>query len=233
MIEILGTKETRKIQVIIDISMTISLLFLMAYSMIGEVSHEWLGIVMFMLFITHHVLNRRWFRMLFKGRYTPIRIFGTVINISLLIIMLSLMASGIMMSRHTFDFLSIYGNSSSARVLHLLSSYWGFVLLSIHMGLHWGMVMSRIREMVHITKHITAYKCFLRLATICLCGYGIYIFIDRQLIEYMFLKTEFIFLDFNEPLLSFIADYLSMMFLFGATGYYLGKLLRMVYTHFV
>ena len=45
---------------IIDILMTMLLLVLMAYSLVGEQVHEILGVLMFGLFIAHHVINRKW-----------------------------------------------------------------------------------------------------------------------------------------------------------------------------
>lgn len=48
------------IRIIIDICMTICLLMLMAYSLVGEKAHEWIGMAMLILFVTHHILNRKW-----------------------------------------------------------------------------------------------------------------------------------------------------------------------------
>lgn len=45
------------IRIIIDICMTICLLMLMAYSLVGEKAHEWIGMAMLILFVTHHILN--------------------------------------------------------------------------------------------------------------------------------------------------------------------------------
>ncbi len=42
------------LKVIIDFIMTIVLLLLMAYERIGQSTHEWLGIGLFLLFILHH-----------------------------------------------------------------------------------------------------------------------------------------------------------------------------------
>ena len=48
----------KKIRMIIDVLMTAMLPLLMAYSLIGESNHDILGIVMFALFIAHHIINR-------------------------------------------------------------------------------------------------------------------------------------------------------------------------------
>ena len=52
-------KHKTILKIVIDIGMTVMLLFLMAYELIGEAAHEWLGIGMFVLFIIHHILNRK------------------------------------------------------------------------------------------------------------------------------------------------------------------------------
>lgn len=222
MFELLEIKTKRKIQIVIDVSMTFLLPLLMAYSMIGEISHEWLGIMMLLLVVVHNVLNVRWFKMLFMARYTPIRTFRTIINVLLLFNLLSLMISGIILSRYALEFLPIYRGYSLARVVHLLSSYWGFVLMSVHMGLHWSMVMVRIRKATH-TEPSVIQKSLLQLILICFSVYGLYAFFDRRLSEYMILKSQFAFFDHSEPLLFFMIDYLAMMFLFGTIGNYLGK----------
>lgn len=55
------------VKLVVDFCMTGILLFLMLYERIGRVTHEWLGIAMFVLFLSHHILNRNWIRNLFRG----------------------------------------------------------------------------------------------------------------------------------------------------------------------
>ena len=71
----------------------------MAYMLIGEAAHEWMGAAMFVLFLLHHVLNWRWYRNLVKGKYTALRILQTVVDFLVLLAMIGLMVSGIMLSR--------------------------------------------------------------------------------------------------------------------------------------
>ena len=68
----------RNINMATDLVMTMLLPVLMAYSLVGEAIHEWLGIVMFLLFIIHHAFNWRWYKNLAIGSYPPISlsIFG-------------------------------------------------------------------------------------------------------------------------------------------------------------
>ena len=122
----------KKTRIIIDLSMTVLLPMLMAYSLIGEKFHEIIGTLMFGLFIAHNIMNRSWYQVLFKGRYTARRIFQTVLNTLLLIFMLLQPVSGILMSKHLYTFIQIPGISATAREIHLCLAYWGFVLMCLH-----------------------------------------------------------------------------------------------------
>ncbi len=69
---------------IIDIGMTVLLLLQMAYQVMGEAAHEWLGMAMTALVIVHQILNRRWYGAMLKGRYTAYRVASTCVNVLLL-----------------------------------------------------------------------------------------------------------------------------------------------------
>lgn len=84
---------------------------------------------------------------LFKGKYRPSRIIQTIVNFGVLITMLCLGFSGIVMSRHVFAAFSIHGPMATARMMHLAASYWGFVLMSVHLGLHWSMILGMCRKL--------------------------------------------------------------------------------------
>ncbi len=127
--------------------MTVLLLLLMAYQVVGETLHEWFGAAMLVLFIAHNILNIKWYKNLFHGKYKPVRILGTILNLVVLAALLFLGYSGIVMSRHLFAFLPINRGMALARVMHLAGSYWGFVLISLHLGLHWGMIIGMFRKL--------------------------------------------------------------------------------------
>lgn len=71
----------------VDLAMTVLLFCLMAYLLVGETAHEWLGVAMFGLFLLHHGLNGHWHHNLAKGRYTPLRVFQTVVDVLILLAM--------------------------------------------------------------------------------------------------------------------------------------------------
>lgn len=206
------------VKICVDIGMTTALLLLMPYELIGQAAHEWLGIGIFALFIAHHILNGKWSRNLLKGKYTPLRIWQTILVLLVLASMISSMVSGIILSRHALSFLPIDGGRSFARRLHMLAAYWGFVLMSLHLGFHWSMIMGMAGNIFQ--KSAVARIWAGHLLAFLIAGYGVYAFGKREIGNYMLLKNQFVFFDFDEPLLFFYLDYIAIMGLFIFIGNY-------------
>ena len=215
------TRTTNCVKIVVDSAMTALLLALMGYHLWGEVAHEWLGAGMFVLFFLHHGLNVKWYGTLFKGKYSPQRIFQAALDFLLCLDMLALIVSGVMMSRHVFAFLGLRGSMALARQMHLAGSYWGFLLMSMHLGLHWNMIMGMARK---IAKQKMPSP--LRVLTAGIAVYGLWAFIRRDFPTYLFLKSHFVFFNFSEPAQLFILDYLTIMGLFAAVSYYFCKALH-------
>lgn len=217
-------KRKTILKIVVDIGMTVMLLLLMTYELIGRAAHEWLGIGMFGLFIIHHVLNRKWSQCVFKGKYTLFRIWQTVLIIGILLTMAGSMYSGVVLSEYALSFLPIKGGRAFAREVHMIAAYWGFVLMSLHLGLHWSMMMGMAKRFVKGLT--TAGKWLLRGIASLIAGYGVYAFIRREIGRYMLLKNHFAFFDYEEPLIFFLADYVTVMVLLVWTNYYFSKWLR-------
>ncbi|MGM9559496.1 DUF4405 domain-containing protein [Anaerovibrio slackiae] len=199
-------------KICVDTAMTVMLLFLMAYEMIGQTAHEWLGISIFVLFVIHHVLNRKWCSSLLKGRYTLFRIWQTALILGVFLTMLGSMISGIIISRSVLSFLPISGGQSFGRNLHMISAYWGFALMSLHLGLHWNMMMGMAKKTVK--KPIPMSTWLLRGIGFLIAAYGAYAFLKRDIGIYMLMQSHFVFFDYKEPLIFFLADYIAVMGLF-------------------
>lgn len=217
-------KRNTILKIAVDIGMTVMLLLLMTYELIGAAAHEWLGIGIFGLFVVHHILNRKWSQCVFKGRYTLFRIWQTTLVIGILLTMVGSMYSGVILSEYTLSFLPIKGGRAFAREVHMISAYWGFVLMSLHLGLHWSMMMGMAKRLVKELP--TAGKRLLRGSAALIAGYGIYAFIQREIGQYMLLRNHFAFFDFEEPLIFFLADYVAVMALFVWVSHYFSKRLR-------
>lgn len=200
-----------RLKIAVDAAMTLALLFLMGYQLWGEAAHEWVGVGMFVLFVWHQLLNRSWYSGIFRGKYTPFRIFRLVLNAAVFASMLGLMASGIMLSNHAFAFLDIHSGLSVARMAHMVASYWGFVLMALHLGAHWGMFIALGRKFFRVDGSSRARGAVLFLAGAATAFYGVSAFLKRDLATYMFARAQFVFLDFGEAPLLFYLDYIAMM----------------------
>ena len=212
--------KKKTVKTILDILMTAALPVLMAYSLVGETLHEIVGSAMLVLFITHHILNRKATATMFKGKQTPARVFNTALNIILFAVMILLPVSGIVMSKHLYTFLPTDGLSATARTVHLLLSYWGFTLMSLHLGLHADIWLNRLKKKKAV---FVAFSVILTL----IAAFGAYSFIANRLYEYMFLQTQFVFFDFDKPLILTFGEYLSMIVLFAWVGYWLKELMKL------
>lgn len=213
-------------KIAVDILMTLALLFLMGYQFWGDMAHEWVGAGMFLLFIIHHILNGNWHKNLLHGRYSPSRLFMLAIDALVFLSMTGLMISGIILSNHVFAFWGIRGGMSFARLLHMASSYWGFVLMSLHLGLHWGMLLGMMKRLLKREGEVKKGKMVFPVFGAVIALYGLTVFIRRNLLTYMLLRTQFVFLDFNEPVPLFYLDYLAMMGTFIFLAYYTSGFFR-------
>ena len=106
----------------------------------------------------------------------------------------------------------------------MLSAYWGFVLMSLHLGLHWNMMLGVAGKAVKGTSKVRI--CILRIAATVVATYGMYAFVKRDIGNYMLLRIHFVFFDYDEPLFFFLLDYMAVMGLFIFMGHYLAVLLR-------
>jgi len=209
----------------VDFAMTAALLLLMAYELVGQAAHEWIGIGMLVLFIIHHFLKWSWTRNILKGRYNAVRIMKTGVVVLILCAMAGSMISGVILSRHALSFLPIKGGRSFARNLHMISAYWGFVLMSVHLGFHWSMMMGMAKKL--FPKPSAVRKWVGRILALMIAGYGVYAFVKRNIGDYMMLRSHFVFFDYDEPLIFFYLDYIAVMGLFIFMGNYACAGLRM------
>lgn len=225
-------KKTVLLRHMTDALMTAILLVLMAYMLTGQSLHEWLGIVVFGLFILHHLLNLNWFRALGKGRYTPMRVLRTVLVLLLLVSMLAQIVSGLAMSRHALPFLELPMETSLARLLHLCFGYWSFLLAGIHLGTHWSVFLGVGRKLRGGTPLPAAGRWTLRLAAAVSAGYGLFCFLQQGIPDYLFLRTEFVFFDYEKSAPLVLLELAAIFSLWVLAGYLLQKLTQRKSSHY-
>ncbi len=60
----------KKFRIFIDVLMYIVFIVLMGHHITDNLIHEILGTILFVLFIIHHILNYKYYKTIFKGKYT-------------------------------------------------------------------------------------------------------------------------------------------------------------------
>ena len=216
-------KPKQIFKISVDVLITVLFLAQMAYHIAGNSLHEWLGTILFALFVLHHILNLNWYKTLFKGKYSAVRILMTTINVLLFAAMVGMMISGIMLSREVFSFLNLRAGMFGRR-LHMISTSWGYLFMSAHIGLHFGMIAGIFKKKIKFQNKLLGITG--RISAALLSAYGIYAFITRQLADRMFLLMEYAFFDYEEPALFFFGDYLCILILFAALAFTLSKILK-------
>jgi len=202
----------KKIKMIIDILMYLLFIILMGHHITENLIHEILGTTLFVLFIVHHILNYRYYKTIFKGKYTFKRTVILIIDLLLLISMIGMIISAINISSDVFRFLNI-PTKIWGRKLHMLSTSWGFVLMSIHVGLHLNVLINKLNKKMKNNTFEYVYYLILILLVI----YGIYSFIKLNLISDMFLLNAFKYYDFNESPVIFYLHIISSSLFIGLT----------------
>lgn len=207
-------------KLVVDAVMTVVLLLLMAFELVGRAAHEWIGVGMFFLFVLHHILNRGWTKRLFQGKYTPYRILQTVVAALVFLAMLGSFVSAVFISQEVFAFLPIRQGMALGRTVHLLCAYWGYLLLSLHLGLHWGVMVAVAGKKLSPSPR---RRVVLNILGVAAALYGVFALFKRQISTYLFLQTQFVFFNFDEPLVFFFLDYLTVMTTFVWLGHALAK----------
>lgn len=212
----------RIIKVCIDLIMFVLFLLLMEYHLLPKDVHEWLGISLFVLFIAHNALNYKWYTVLFKGKYTAMRIVQTVVNCLLWVAMIVCVISSILISGTVFAWMNING-AMTGRSLHLIATAWAFVLMSIHLGLHWDSFVGMAKR-IKIPQLVgMILKWTLRVVVLGFAVYGIVVFVQRAFYEELFLLTEFKFFDYDTSRFAYLLQTLCMAISFVCIAYYVKK----------
>lgn len=180
-------KPKAVVKLAVDAAMTVLLLLLMAFELVGRAAHEWIGVGMFFLFVLHHLLNRGWTKRLFQGKYTPYRVVQTGVAALVFLAMLGSFASAVFISQEVFAFLPIRQGMALGRTVHLLCAYWGYLLPSLHLGLHWGMMVAMAGKKLSPSPRRRVVFNILGAAAAL---YGVFALFQRQIPTYLFLASD-------------------------------------------
>ncbi|WP_434584726.1 hypothetical protein ACMYSP_24810 [Klebsiella sp. R390] len=195
--------------------MTLLLLVLMGFHLQGEIVHEWAGIIFTLLIILHLYLNRHRLWSLSPRIPLTMRIVNRVINAVTFVVILTAIISGMMLSRHILLDLPFHNPAIWVRKVHMTSVHWGMLILAWHIGLHWKMLATFFCRVLNISDSS-------RLANVIMPGFfsimalqGLYWLLHQDYLDYLLMKVDFSFFDYDESALLFYLRYLAIIVLFS------------------
>ena len=192
--------KRRTVKIAVDIAMAAVLVAVMTTAIVQEAPHEYLGAALFALIVAHIVLNRKWLASVLRGRYTAVRTLQVASIAGVAGCFLGLVVSSLVLSKHAFGWLPALPGANWARRVHMLCSYWLFVLAFVHAGLH-----------IHVPRDVPEAK--LRVARLVLAAvscYGAYSFVRLGMLPYLARQVQFAAVDYEAPLALGLARYTSI-----------------------
>ena len=204
-----------KRKITIDILLTILLMILMLGQYTGVLIHEILGICIIILFIAHHVLNKEYYKNIFKGKYNKLRVIYLIIDTLMFIMLFLMIISTFMISRKLLVFMGL-SNEYYGRILHVISGYSLYILCGIHLGLHYNRMIKLKKESKTILNIFMVLIAFI---------FGISAFLKRKIISKLTLEIMYPIYSEDSIIISFI-DYLSMFILFMMIGYAIFNIIK-------
>jgi hypothetical protein len=148
------------------------LLFAFSYYWQGNAAHEVAGIAMFVLLVVHGAFHRRWFASLSKAPRARRGKFNTALTLLLLAGMLLLLATSLVISESVFANLR-WDDDFTMRRLHAGVAYWLLVVVSIHLGLRWPLLMVTASRLLGIHSPSRARTALLRMMALGIAIQGV------------------------------------------------------------
>lgn len=171
------------IKIVLDIVMTVLFIALMNTAITGLNLHEIIGLGLCGGFLAHKLLNLDWIKRMIRklrdksaGNKLKVMLF---VDALLLAGMTLIVVSGIFISEVVFIQFNLL-STLPWKEIHLISSYGTLILIAVHLGLHWKMIMKAFGRMFHIQKESQPRKILLRIAALAIVALGIKATVDTS-----------------------------------------------------
>jgi hypothetical protein len=209
------------IRLAIDLTMTILMLVAMAYRITGNTIHEVVGVFLFLLFVVHNILNRRWYKAIAKGKYNVRRILSITVNLLFLMSIVTIMISSLPISRDLLPFISV-NNDMVWREIHVLTSYWAFILMAVHIGMSWTTIIKAVGRMSGMTQTSRIRTFTLRFIAVMIVVYGVQTSFNREMTYKLTIYNPFGW-GADDSTFRFLIDHLAIMGIYISGTHYVLK----------
>ena len=187
-------------------------LFCMAYAWTGKLLHEWIGMVVVVLFIAHLFINRRWYGKAFARKGVPMDGARKTFNCLLVFMTLGMTVSSVLLSEYVFGFLG-WGGNEVGLTPHLICSYWGFLVMAMHIGLHWQMLTAQLNKTA-VGKALCRQPWLGRVLSVVSVVFGAVALRHQQYGAHLFMRIGTSDLSYSNSVLLFTIEELLIVGLF-------------------
>ena len=186
------------------------LLFAFSYYWLGNTAHEVAGMTMFALLLMHGAFHRRWFVASTKAPRARRSTFNTVLTWLLLAGMLALLCSSLVISETVFQPWR-WNDDFMVRRIHAGGAYWLMLVVAIHLGLRWPLLMGLAIKVMRVTKPSAMASIVLHLMAIAIAAQGVYSAMKLNLYDKLLFRMTLDWWDFNESVAGFFGHCVAVM----------------------
>jgi hypothetical protein len=141
-----------KTNLLIDITIFVAFLLAGEPAITGLPIHEWLSVAFIAVLITHMVLHWDWIVSItisFVKRLFHETRFNYLVDFLVFLAFITVMLSGLMISRTVFPALGITVQGARAwRQIHSLSADATLLLIGLHFAMHWKWIVSAVQRYI-------------------------------------------------------------------------------------
>ena len=206
------------LRLVLDFAAVGLLAVAMAYWWLDNRTHELVGTAMFALLVLHNIFNRRWWGGLPRTRRQPRPVATLVLNRALAVTMATLLITSLLISRSLFGFFAVGG--AAARDLHIFAAYWVILIASIHLGMHWPVIMSVAARLAGVTRPSIVRRSVLRILTAPVVVMGARSILELDIGSRLLLIPTMVFWNFSEGSVGFFLRLGAITGLGAAIGHY-------------
>lgn len=166
-----------KIKILIDIIMVVLWLILMDLNLTGIRFHEILAIGILAIIVIHNALNSKWIigvtKNFSKSSTNALTKTKYILNLLLMILMVIIGISGVFISTDLLPALAA-SNQELWLYIHRATSYAGLLVISVHVGLHWEMILGALRKAFSIKSKSSLRRVLCSCISLIIMFAGIY-----------------------------------------------------------
>ena len=185
------------------------LLLAFAYFWLGNAAHEWAGAGVFLLLVVHNLFHRRWYAGAARKPQVRRGTFNTALTWLLLAGMLALLATSLVISETLLGSLRL-GDDFTVRQIHAGIAYWLLLIVSIHLGLRWLLLMAVARKLFGLAQPSAIRTTLLRLVALCIALQGMGSGAALNLHSRLFFQMSLDWWNFEESVAGFFGHCLAV-----------------------